>query len=105
MPATLVAGIGEKVMPIYEYECTPCAIIYEVLQGMDDAPLETCPKCGAAVMRLISAPRISRHNFSSRTEAKYAKVSPRQEVVKEQALQRVYERIWLPPPVKHSPWE
>jgi len=20
-------------------------------------------------------------------------------------LQKVYERIWLPPPVKHSPWE
>ena len=22
-----------------------------------------------------------------------------------QALQKDYERIWLPPPVKHSPWE
>jgi hypothetical protein len=28
-----------------------------------------------------------------------------QEVAKEQELQRVYERIWLPPPVKHEPWD
>jgi putative FmdB family regulatory protein len=91
-------------MPIYEYECTPCLVVYEVLHGMSDPPLESCPKCGGSVTRLISAPRLSRDNFSSRTAAKYAKVSPRQELATEQELQRVYERIWLPPPVKHSPW-
>ena len=30
---------------------------------------------------------------------------PREEVVKERELQKDYERIWLPPPVKHSPWD
>jgi hypothetical protein len=80
-------------------------VVYQVLHGMKEPPLDTCPKCGGAVTRLISAPRIARHNFSSRTEAKYAKVSQREEVAKEEALQRVYERIWLPPPVKHSPWD
>jgi hypothetical protein len=45
------------------------------------------------------------NSFSSPTEAKYAKMSPREEVAKEQELQKVYERIWLPPPVKHNPWE
>jgi hypothetical protein len=35
----------------------------------------------------------------------YAKVSPQQELTTEQELQRTYERIWLPPPVKHSPWD
>jgi putative FmdB family regulatory protein len=91
-------------MPIYEYECAPCTVIYQVRQSMNDPPLGRCPKCGAAVTRLLSAPRIGR-SFSSPTEAKYAKVSPRQEIASEEALQRVYERIWLPPPVKHDPWE
>ncbi len=92
-------------MPIYEYECTPCLVIYEVRQGMKDPRLATCPKCDGPVSRLISAPNLNRHNFSSPTEAKYVKVSPREEIAKEQELQKVYETIWLPPPVKHSPWE
>jgi hypothetical protein len=32
-------------------------------------------------------------------------MSPREEVAKERELQKDYERIWLPPPVKHSPWD
>ena len=27
------------------------------------------------------------------------------EMVRERELQKVYERVWLPPPVKHSPWD
>src|SRR5215831_20550110 len=90
-------------MPVYQYECTPCLVVYEVLHGMNDPPLESCQRCGGSVTRLISAPRINRHNFSGPTEAKYAKVSAQQEVAKEHDLQKVYERIWLPPPVKHEP--
>jgi len=92
-------------MPVYEYECTPCLIIYEVRQGMKDPPIETCPKCQGLVTRLISAPNINRYNFSSPTEAKYAKISLRDEVRREGELQKEYQKIWLPPPVKHSPWE
>lgn len=92
-------------MPVYEYECTPCLIIYEVRQGMNDPPLATCPQCEGTVNRVISAPNLNRYNFSSPTEAKYAKVSTRDEVNRERELQREYQKIWLPPPVKHSPWE
>jgi putative FmdB family regulatory protein len=92
-------------MPVYEYECAPCLTIYEVRHGMNDPPLETCPRCQGAVTRLISAPNLNLDNFSSPTEAKYSKISPREEIAKEQELQKVYQRIWLPPPVKHSPWE
>jgi hypothetical protein len=53
----------------------------------------------------MSAPRLNRHNFSSPTEAKYAKMSEREEVAKERELQKVYERTWLPPPVQHNPWD
>jgi len=92
-------------MPVYQYECTPCLVVYEVVHGMNDPPLASCPRCEGSVTRLISAPRINRHNFSGPTEAKYAKVSPQQEVAMERDLQRVDERIWLPPPVKHEPWD
>lgn len=92
-------------MPIYEYECAPCLTLYEVRQGMKDAPLTTCPKCAGPVTRTISAPNLNRRNFASPTEAKYAKVSPREEIAKEKELQKDYEKIWLPPPVKHTPWE
>jgi putative FmdB family regulatory protein len=103
LPAVL--WLEEEAMPVYQYECTPCQVVYDVSHGMNDPPLEICPKCGGAVTRLISAPRLNRYNFSGPTEAKYAKVSPREEVAKERELQRVYERIWLPPPVKHEPWD
>ena len=106
-PPTLPYRIKERnrTMPIYEYECTPCLVVYETMHGMNDPPPERCPKCGGPLHRNISAPRINRYNFSSPTEAKYAKVSEREEIAKEQGLQKVYERIWPPPPVQHSPWD
>src|SRR2546430_5425698 len=70
---------------------------------MSDPPLATCPRCKEPVTRIMSAPNLNRYNFSSPTEAKYAKVTPREEIAKERELQKVYERIWLPPPVKHDP--
>ncbi len=92
-------------MPVYEYECAPCHVVYEVRQGLNDTSLESCPRCGRGVRRLISAPNLNRGNYSSPTEAKYAKMSAREEIAREKVLQQDYERIWLPPPVKHSPWE
>ncbi len=32
-------------MPIYEYRCTACGNVLEVLAKMSDAPPEACPKC------------------------------------------------------------
>jgi putative FmdB family regulatory protein len=92
-------------MPVYEYECVPCRVVYEVRQGLHDAPLEICPRCQQGVSRLISAPNLNRGNHSSPTAAKYAKMSGREEIARERVLQKDFERIWLPPPVKHSPWE
>ncbi|PYN93159.1 MAG: hypothetical protein DMD91_30805 [Candidatus Rokuibacteriota bacterium] len=92
-------------MPIYEYECEPCRVVYEVRQGLRDAPVTECPRCRGTVTRLISAPNLNLDNFSSPTEAKYKRMSEREEVARERELQKDYERVWLPPPVKHSPWE
>ena len=92
-------------MPVYEYECIPCRTIYEVQQRLSDPPLTTCPQCQGTVARLISAANVNRYNFTSPTAAKYAKISPQEEIRRERELQKDYQRIWLPPPVKHNPWE
>ncbi len=34
-------------MPIYAYACSACGHAEDVMQKMSDAPLTTCPKCGA----------------------------------------------------------
>jgi putative FmdB family regulatory protein len=46
-------------MPIYEYEpdgwtCYICDGKVEVMQAVDDAPLEYCPTCGLEVRKVIS---------------------------------------------------
>ena len=92
-------------MPIYEYECAPCRVIYEIRQRLADPPVDTCQRCQGPVTRLISAANLNVHNFSSPTAAKYARMGEREEIERERHLQKDYERIWLPPPVKHNPWE
>jgi len=92
-------------MPVYEYVCDPCRVIYQVRHGMNDKPLSTCQQCGGTVRRVFSVPNLNLDNFSSPTETKYAKMSPREEIARERELQRSYETIWLPPPVKHNPWD
>jgi putative FmdB family regulatory protein len=34
-------------MPIYAYRCADCGHAKDVLQKISDAPLTTCPSCGA----------------------------------------------------------
>ncbi len=45
-------------MPIYEYQCTKCRAVCEVLQRAKDKPPEKCPKCGGPVVKRISSPAI-----------------------------------------------
>jgi putative FmdB family regulatory protein len=45
-------------MPIYEYQCTKCHEVCEVLQKAKDKPPEKCPKCGGPVVKRISSPAI-----------------------------------------------
>ena len=48
-------------MPIYEYEpldpqkaCETCTGRFEVIQGVHEAPLSTCPSCGGRIRKVIS---------------------------------------------------
>ncbi len=41
-------------MPIREYKCKECGEYMEVIQGVNEKPLETCPKCKGKLEKLIS---------------------------------------------------
>ena len=40
-------------MPTYAYKCTGCRHRFEVFQRITEDPLESCPKCGKLIKRLI----------------------------------------------------
>ena len=41
-------------MPIYEYKCSKCGKVFEIIQKVSDEPLSRCKFCGGKVDRLIS---------------------------------------------------
>lgn len=41
-------------MPIYEYECTSCCNVFEVVQRITEDPLSACPECSGPVKKLMS---------------------------------------------------
>jgi len=41
-------------MPIYEYECTKCGNVEEVLQNFSDKPLTKCQSCAGKLNKLVS---------------------------------------------------
>jgi putative FmdB family regulatory protein len=45
-------------MPLYEYECESCGHRFEVIQKFSDPLVDTCPKCGKTVHKLMSSPAI-----------------------------------------------
>lgn len=54
-------------MPLYEYRCSKCGDLFEVLQKFSDAPLTVHEACGGPVERLIS-----RSGFSLKGSGWYA---------------------------------
>jgi putative FmdB family regulatory protein len=62
-------------MPIYEYQCTKCREVCEVLQKAKDKPPEKCPKCGGPVSKITSSPAIQ-FKGSGWYITDYAKKSP-----------------------------
>ena len=92
-------------MPTYEYACDSCYTIYQTRHGINDARPESCPECNTALRKVLSAPSLNTRRFTSPTEAKYANLSVSDEIAKEADMQKVYKTIWLPPEVKHSPWD
>ena len=92
-------------MPTYEYACDLCCVVYQARHGINDPRPGQCPKCKGGLRKVPSAPGLNTRNHSSPTQARYAKVSASEELARERELQRVYETLWMPPEVKHDPWD
>ena len=45
-------------MPIYEYRCDDCDVVFEALQRLSDEPLDVCRHCGGSARKIISSPAI-----------------------------------------------
>lgn len=45
-------------MPLYEYRCTKCGHVFEKIQKFSDPHVSECPKCGAEIQQVISAPAV-----------------------------------------------
>ena len=45
-------------MPLYEYRCTRCERVTEVIQKFSDPPLKKCSECGGKLEQVLSAPAI-----------------------------------------------
>lgn len=41
-------------MPVYEYRCEACGIVFEAMQKFSDPPLAECKSCAGPVQKLIS---------------------------------------------------
>ncbi len=41
-------------MPLYEYKCTKCGSVFEIMQKVNDPPLKKCIHCQGLVKKLIS---------------------------------------------------
>ena len=61
-------------MPLYVYEardpkrsCGKCKDGFEIVQKLSDPKLETCPDCGAPIVKVIGTPSIGH----SRTDLHY----------------------------------
>ena len=66
-------------MPIYEYQaaegetgCPLCSNGFERLQTLSEPKLAKCPKCGAPIVRVISAPSVGKSVSSLDDRAKAA---------------------------------
>jgi putative FmdB family regulatory protein len=65
-------------MPIYEYAasgkgCPHCEAHFDVLQKLADATLTQCPRCGAAVVRVIGVASVAMGNTHVLKESNVAK--------------------------------
>lgn len=40
-------------MPVYEYQCTACGAVVEVMQKFSDAPLKRCKACKKHTMKKL----------------------------------------------------
>ena len=52
--AIMSFSVLRKAMPLYEYKCTKCGSVFEILQKVNDLPLKKCIRCQGSVKKLVS---------------------------------------------------
>ena len=62
-------------MPIYEYECEGCNHRFELRQGFDAEPKESCPLCQSSSRRRFHSPTVI-YKGSGFYTTDYARKSP-----------------------------
>jgi len=45
-------------MPLYEYKCSKCGSVFEVIQKVNEPPLKKCLQCSGSVHKVISPPAL-----------------------------------------------
>ena len=45
-------------MPLYDYRCTACGFVVEVMHGIGGSGPETCEACGGVMRKAVSTPSI-----------------------------------------------
>ena len=53
----LLICLGGRV-PIYEYQCTNCHHLFDLKQGFDADPIQSCPLCKSPSNRKLHAPTV-----------------------------------------------
>lgn len=41
-------------MPAYDYRCTACDVVFEVVRSISDSTAQTCPHCGGDTKRVFT---------------------------------------------------
>jgi putative FmdB family regulatory protein len=72
-------------MPTYVYACRACRTEREVPHPIDAPPPTECPACGGTLERVFTAPGLNLGNYASPAAARYAKMSPGEELADAQA--------------------
>jgi putative FmdB family regulatory protein len=90
-------------MPLYEYACDPCRVLYQTRHGMNDRGPETCARCAGALRRVFSPPHLNLDNFSSPTAAKYARMSDGRRWRGKRRSRRTTRRSGSRPPSSTTP--
>ena len=50
-----MSGVGRFHLPTYDYKCTVCQVIFEMRQGFDASPVQSCTQCGSPSKRRFHA--------------------------------------------------
>jgi putative FmdB family regulatory protein len=50
----LLKVLEREFMPLYEYSCSSCKKVFEIMQKFSDEPVKFCPECKNPVEKLIS---------------------------------------------------